>query len=386
MKILYDTAFLSLLLLAFAIQQPTTIAASYGLCGLYALIGLSRVSLTRSQVITFFGIVIFSSLTVLNLNQGAASVFYLFSLPLAIMAARTFANRPHQHVISCLRYTFWLFVTATAIGIALHWEEAEPLGAIFPGVSTNGLPSYLIVLQIAYSITYYLKHNRLPLWPTVATLVVAIFGLGRGSIIIAGLILFSSIFLNALVTESKSERRIFLAIGLAASPVAIFALFTYYTEIIAYFDLAIEGSKFSGGIIDEHRARMMTDYLHKIDVYTLIFGANYNGTSIAAIYGGNPHNSFIRLHSFYGLAGFMLVFLSLVLIVASTKRLKHKTITLLFIIFSLLRAVTEPIFFPSPLDFFYILYLVVFFNFAERRDQPHFQNKRYASVPHREAN
>lgn len=374
MKTLYDTAFLSFLLLAFAIQQPVTIAISYGLCGIYALLGLRRLALSRTQIITFFVVVILSSLTVLNLNQGAASVLYLFSLPLAIIAAKVFGNRSHQHVITCLRYTFWLFVVATAAGLVIYWEEAEPLGAIFPGVSTNGLPSYLIVLQIAYSITYYFKHNRLPLWSTVGTLIVAVFGLGRGSIIIAGLILLSSVLINAWTTESRAERKIYLVAGMLASPALVIFLFTYYTEVISYLNVAIEGSKFSGGVIDEHRARMMTDYMQKMDVWSLFFGTSYHGTSIENIYGGNPHNSFIRLHSFYGLAGFLLVFLSFALIFASAKCLKHKTVTLLFIIFSLLRALTEPIFFPSVLDFFYILYLVVFFNFAERRREPHSLN------------
>ena len=385
MKIIYDTAFLSLLLLAFSVQQPATIAASYGLCGIYVLIGLNRLSVSLVQVIIFFGIVILSSLAVLNLNHDATSAFYLFSLPLVVLAAKGFGDRPHQHIISCLRNVFWLFVLAISIGIALHWDEPEPLGAIFPGTSTNGLPSYLIVVQIAFSIAYYLKHNRLPLWSTVATLIVAIFGLGRGSILIAGLILLASVFFNALITESKLERRAFLLAGGILGPTFVLYLFINYTQVISSLDLVIEGSKFSSGVIDEHRARMIADYMDKMDAWTLIFGTGYQGTSIANVYGGNPHNSFIRLHSFYGLAGLLFVSLSVLLIAVSSRRLKHRAVTLLFISFSLLRAVTEPIFFPSTLDFFFILYLVVFFNYAERNSRPQLRDARYASVHNREA-
>lgn len=366
-NIIYDTCFLSALLLAFSIQQPATIVATYVLCAVYIMMAYDQFTFSKDQIFIYAGITIPCLLAVLNYNHGLTSAFYLLALPLVIVAAKIFANKAHEHIILCLSNVYWLFVVALAVGLAMHWDDPEPLGAIFPGSSTNGLPSYLIVVQIAFSIAYYLKNNRLPLLSAIATLVVAVFGLGRGSMITAALILLFSLFINVSVAGSKTDKNVFLiAAGLMVLPLGFYS-YNNYDELVSAVDLLIEGSKFSGGVLDEHRGRILMDYLNKIDVWSLIFGTDYSGTSIVQDYGGNPHNSFIRVHSFYGIAGLLYVALPLFVVAISGRRRVQKNIILILIIFALLRATTDPIFFPSTLDFFYFLYFFIFFNFAERK-------------------
>lgn len=136
-------------------------------------------------------------------------------------------------------------------------------------------------------------------------------------------------------------------------------------EIIDGIELMIEGSKFSGGILDEHRGLIISDYINKIDGFRLIFGTDYENTSINDWYGGNPHNSFIRVHSFYGIFGLLFVFFPVIAILISRKNSVQKFVFMVFIILALLRAVSEPIFFPSTLDFFYFLIFFVFFRFSK---------------------
>lgn len=366
-KIIYDTFFLSMFLLAFSVQQPATIAATYIMCALYIFIEKDRFNIDKNIILIYAILTVPCLLAVLNYNHGLTSAFYLFTFPLIFIAAKIMFNKSHDHILLCLRNLYWLFVFGIFVGLALNWENSEPLGAIFPGSSTNGIPSYLIVVQIAFSIAYYLKNCRLPLLSSTVTFVVAIFGIGRGSIIVAALILLFSIFINATSSRLINERKIiFILTGILS---LFFGLFLYnnYYELIASVQLLIEGSKFSAGVLDEHRVRMVADYLNKIDGFSLIFGTNYNDTSIVENYGGNPHNSFIRVHSFYGIAGLFYVAIPLFLISISNRRRDQKYITFFLILLTLIRATTEPIFFPSPLDFFYFSYFFIFFNFANRR-------------------
>jgi hypothetical protein len=72
------------------------------------------------------------------------------------------------------------------------------------------------------------------------------------------------------------------------------------------------------------------------------------------------------MHSFYGLVGLLSLFLPVFLVLFAGKNKLQKWIIMSFVLLALLRAVSEPIFFPSTLDFFYFLYFFIFFRFAKK--------------------
>lgn len=360
--IIYNTLFLCFLLALFALQKPSTIAASYILAGAYYVVAKNSVTIKTNDLLVWAIVTLICMLAVVNYNHGATSFFYLMVTPLILLSAKQFASQSHDRVILCLKLFYWVFVLGVAYGLAQNWEDPEPLGAIFEGSSTNALPSYLIVIQLTYSLAFYLKYNRFPIFSSISTLVVAIFGLGRGSMIVAALIVLLSVIVN--IVSSKTDRRTSIRlVALSVFPL-IYYLYINYAEIQGAIEDLYEGSKFAAGIIDEHRERMLIDYLGKIDGWTFIFGTDYSGTSIVQYYGGNPHNSFIRAHSFYGLMGLMLIITPLLLIVLSKRIISHKVIAISLFSLALLRASTEPIFFPTTLDFFYLLSCFIYFRFS----------------------
>jgi len=359
-NILFDTTFLLLLTASFALQTPDTIRFSYLIAFFYFC--FSRIYIRKNYFFVWAITTSIFMMAALNKSFGFTPFFYLIGAPFLILAALKFSSRPLIQVLKALQLYYWIFITAIFFGIFTNWDSHEPLEGLIPGSSTNALPSYLIVIQIAYSLSFYLKNKRLPITSPIATLVIAIFGLGRGSMIVAVLILSFSILVNLLV--SKSDRKILLYLAGIFSPLAAFYFYANSPNIFFIIEQFFDASKFSSGVLDEHRGYMIADYLNKIDIGTFIIGADYTGTSIDKYYGGNPHNSFIRMHSFYGILGLVLIFIPLYLIVASNKVNSSKIITFSLISFALLRATSEPIFFPSVLDFFYFLYLFIYFRFA----------------------
>ena len=123
----------------------------------------------------------------------------------------------------------------------------------------------------------------------------------------------------------------------------------------------LSATRLNQGFLDPHRARMLADYVQKLDVASLLFGASYADTSILTTYGGNPHSSLIRLHSFYGIFGFLILVIPFGFAMLANKIKKDKFVFLSLVFFVLMRAATDPIFFPSALDLFYYLYFVIFF-------------------------
>lgn len=360
MALVTDVVFLLALLFAFALQQPEFLVGGSALCAIYVLLKLdSRVKLGRLLAVLMVGVLLLPA--TFRLYHGFSPLFYLFSAFLAFYAAERFSRSEISHVCSVLSVVFWMCFVCIMVGALIYWDEAEPLENIIPGTSTNGIPSYLIVLQVTLSVCTYVQKNRLPILAPVATFVVALIGLGRGSIIVAALILLLSIAVNQLFL-----RNIYWKLSLIGGAVFILVL-VIFSDISGWSDSInqlIEGSKFSAGVLDEHRGRMVKDYIDQLSGSSLLLGADYSGTSIATLYGGNPHNSFIRLHSMYGIAGLLVVFASLLSVLISSRQLFKKTVVFIFLALLFLRAVTEPILFPTLLDFFYFVCLFIFFRHA----------------------
>lgn len=362
---LYYT-FLLFLLLGFSWQRPVTIGLSILLavvCGVYEI--STRVKLTSKSLLLVCMALMLILPAVINFNFGLTSIFYLVTYPFIIICAFGLSYCKLSELVNLLSRFFWSFTLLLYFVAYARWELVDPFEGLIPGTSTNGLPAYLIVVSVAYSIAIYLRYGRLPVVSGVAVLGIAMIGLGRSSMIISALILLFYFLANALIiNERKMSGLAYLVF--VAFVVVILGLYSGVT-----FDVvedAIQQSKFSAGVVDEHRAIMIDDYINKIDAWSLLFGTDYSGTSIVQSYGGNPHNSFIRLHSFYGIVGLFVILSPVYFLIASRYPFKSKFIVLVLISLVLIRSGTEPILFPTPLDLFYWLYFFMFFRFGDGRE------------------
>lgn len=366
-EITVDVVVILSTLILFALQIPIGILFSYVVPIFYIFYERMRSDVPLKYLGGYFCVVVVLLPSVFTFNHGLTPVFYLLLSPFLLYAGYIFSLKSLMHIRSVLMNVYCISAFIVVIGLIINWNEPEPLGAILPWASTNGIPSYLIVVQIGYSISYFLEKNKLPLLSSVVTLVVAIFGLGRGSIIIAILILSITLMLNLLFCKPWHYRLLGMWL---ISIFFVFLLIAFESRKWGLGDGLInwvEGSKFATGIVDEHRLMMIEDYLRKIDGVSLMFGAGYDGTAINDYYGGNPHNSFIRMHSFYGSAALFGLMMPLILILVSNRVLIQKIIVLCLIVLALLRATSEPIFFPTTLDFFYFLYFAIFFRFSKSK-------------------
>lgn len=357
--VIFDSLFLGLLLLLFTLQRPLTLAAAGVLCALYALARSNRFVFDFKVLICALLVALALMVSVIvGRNHGFSSLFYLFSTFSAFYAARRFGSFPLSHVRLCLEVVFWLGVLGIFFALILHWGSPEPMGEVVPGSSTNGLPSYLIVLQVALAISVILEKGRLPLWSAFATFLVALLGLGRGSIVISAMLLAFSVFSNIFLV-SWAWKRAWVRLGLIALLILLFGTGIYFWQT-GTIETQLKGTKWAWGVLDPPRAKMLGDYVRKLNWQSILVGADYGGTSIETIYLNNPHNSYIRLHSCYGLIGILLVTLSPFSILMSNRRAVVKNSVFILVLLVLVRAATEPILFPTALDFFYFLYFTMF--------------------------
>ncbi|WP_419673474.1 hypothetical protein [Aliarcobacter butzleri] len=121
-----------------------------------------------------------------------------------------------------------------------------------------------------------------------------------------------------------------------------------------------QNTKLASGF-DSPRWLILNEYLGKIDLIDLFFGLSYENTIIEKFYNNNPHIAFIRAHNmlglFYLLALMYLIISRMFYIIISKNFINWLLLLIIFNI--LLRAITEPILFPTLFDFLflYILFL-----------------------------
>lgn len=224
-----------------------------------------------------------------------------------------------------------------------------PIANIFGTSSANGITSYIIILQVLVCIVSFLQYRKIDFTPIILTIVIAIIGYGRGSIVAGLLILIISLF-----SVSAIKNRVILFFSVFALIILISVNY-YYDEIKLFLEA---NTKISAGMVDDSRVEILEDYINKITLDTFFLGASYENTSIELKYGGNPHNSFIRAHHIFGIFYLILILIPVVMAFLS------KFVIDIFISFSLLlilyfRAFSEPIIAPTILDFYYFSIVLI---------------------------
>jgi hypothetical protein len=358
-KILYDIIFLSLYFFLYVLQLQSTIILSYVVAAIYAFFCLKGIK-TSKIIFKIYSIVAgLFLLSIINFNHGFTPLFHLIFLPVILLIADYFSKKKLVDLYQIFRAFQYQNIFLVTLGLLYNYNEIDPIGSIIPWVSRNGITSVLIVCQIIFSFMTYLYNKRFPIFSSLLVVIISFYGLGRGSIIVSILLLLYGIFLNIANTRSNLIK--------ISSVIVVIGLFFYFssnTETITLVENIEDGlnqTQFGQGYTDEARTSINNEYISNLDPWHFLFGSSYNNTSIEKYFGGNPHNSFIRLHSYYGIFGIIVLLNLLISILIAKRNATIKFVLLGLLLLLLFRAYTEPILFPSSLDLFFLMMVALFF-------------------------
>ncbi|RQP21616.1 hypothetical protein [Piscinibacter terrae] len=358
------TLLLALTLALFVLQHPVLLVGGTALCATYAVVVLRNSKFHPDQLLILLAAVALFLPAFIKPYFGLSPAFYVLSTMSTFLAAVAVTRHAPLVLLRSLRFIFGASVAGIAWALYVYWGMPEPLGEVIEGSSTNGIPAYLIVIQVGVSLCTYLTHGRLPLISPIFTVLVAFFGYGRGSLVVAGLLFaFSAAHRLAQVRNYALWSRLALVFCAVAT---ILCLYLYIDVLI---DLLTDYTKLGAGLLDVNRLQIWRDYSGKIDAWTLLTGADYAGTIVETERQGNPHIAFIRTHAFFGLPATVCALASpLVVFLAPNRTWGSKIVFAAFAGMAALRAASEPILFPTLLDLYYFSYLIVFFRYAPRND------------------
>jgi len=195
------------------------------------------------------------------------------------------AERPFLMVMYCL--------LILAIGLCVYNNGINPesYNNIFFESSRNVVSGWLVLLSIGIVIVMKIERDVWYIWPLFISFAFSLLLVGRSSIIVSGIALICV----GLIGGKKFFLKTFLA-------VVVVACFIWYNDIIYIW----EYTAFAENGFDTPRYNIWAGYIHDMNLFSFLFGHSMSGIAEIAVYNTNPHNSFVMMHSFFGMAPLLL--------------------------------------------------------------------------------
>jgi hypothetical protein len=241
---------------------------------------------------------------------------------------------------------FFYFLTFILRGI--------PVQDVLDYSSWNGISMLIIVSCISVYIINSLQNKKIDLIPAALALFISFWGMGRSGVLSCSILLFGLVIL-----EFKSFKSLIRPRAILFS-ILFLGLFLYLSSdyIINSFIITIGILNRETSDISSGRFEIWNNYYNNLDIFRLLFGSNIftdpwpKGEELAY----NLHNSFLRLFSYTGLMGLLVIGLMIAALIYFFR--KNKLFFILFLVL-IIRGFTDIIFFFESWDFlplFFIFY------------------------------
>ena len=345
---LVQFGYLTLLIVGFATQPSTAIAVYFGVALFFALAALRRLGeASRFEL----GLLAWmsagpASLLLFSIPRiGPVAIFHFFVAISAALAAFG-ATRDAAGFRNASKWSLIVSQAAVLAFVASVGVIGFPLERLIAGHSSNGITSYMIVLQVNYCVVSFVLDRRIPWATMLATMAICIVGYGRGSIVSSGGLLALSLIASIFPRHGRSALfRVLMVMSVVAGVIAL-------QDTIVLFGTA--NTKIGSGLADDTRLRMMREYLQQLNVFSVFTGGSYEGTVISTVYNANPHNSYIRAHHTFGIVYLLMIAtLPFVVVVRAHGKVWERIYLFGLLTVLYVRAYTEPILFPTAFDFFF---------------------------------
>jgi hypothetical protein len=253
-----------------------------------------------------------------------------------------------------LSYKFYKLVLVSAITYfsALMYLDTDP-NDVF-NVSRNFVSIFLLIIFGLHLISSIQNDKQPSLLLLFGCFFISVWAVGRGGILTFAVL----VILYPLAVKLKLKYRLIILIFYVFGSLYVFNFYGDYVLKIGF-------ERFQSMGIQDSRTDINQDYINKSmnSFSNVFFGSQLMDIPSIAEVEGNPHNSFIRLHVYYGLFGF--IFVIFILISTVIKLLiKSQYMLLYFMLALLIRSVTDSAAFHGPLD--PLIFFCVFFAFKDR--------------------
>ena len=316
---------------------------------------LGGAALGTSRQFASFAIAMSVAVTVgmmFNLVQIGSSLLYHATVAMVTVGTGFVLERvDRRRLLRAAQTALLAYQALLVLQIARGGMTIE--GLVLPGSasSTNLVSAILIVLQLLHCVSYFRVFGRAPILLPAISLALAIPAKGRSGIILLA-VLFT-IGVVQLLLHRTTKRAL---IGSLVGAVVMAVLGVRYGAVM--MDV-IATTRLVHGFADESRTTMLSQYLGGLSSWEVFSGGTYRSSPAILTVIGNPHNSFVRAHYFFGLP-YLLLLGSLVLLafMSSLAKLRERWYLGALLAAYCVRGYFDTIAFPSLMDFvfFYLVF------------------------------
>jgi hypothetical protein len=295
---------------------------------------------------------IFFSLLVGRLNWRLIAplhfIIYSYGFAMILINKRVYYWGGYIIFYTLALYFFILMLLGVSGEFALKWS------------SSNGISTVMLISCISLYIIRRFDKQEIDLKPALITLIISIWGIGRGGILSSFVLFLGLLFIK------YNTKKIYIYFILAIS-CSFFGIIYIYSDW--FFDFALNNSFFSnamirfierGGEFSESSARssMWENYFNNLDVFRIIFGVNVETDpwedGIQNEF--NYHNSFINLHLQTGIIGILTI---IILMFSLFNLFSNDKVLFLLLFVLILRSFTDTVIFFGRYDFivFYFIFI-----------------------------
>lgn len=197
-----------------------------------------------------------------------------------------------------IKYIYYVFLFMMDLLIVSYGNvDLLPMAS-----SRNTISSFGIVLFSIYCIAAYQNRKKVSIIASLAFIITALLGIGRSGVLLAGIIFGACLIWDINVDTFKIKNPgyiLVMAFGMLVAAVALYEKVIYP---------AIRNILWRG-LISPDRIEIWRSYYGKVmsDPLNILFGASVSGNEWLDKYHSNLHNSFMNLHSKYGLIILILI-------------------------------------------------------------------------------
>lgn len=270
------------------------------------------------------------------------------------------------------KYAYLLFCIIIGV-IVFRYLLTGDMGSVFTHASRNAISSYALLCS-CFVYTVHVHDKSLPILPALISFLVSALAVGRGGIISSLILLIGVILIN---THNKKLFSIKGFLFLVSFIISSFVFFLQYFDL--FFKEALDKMD-SQSFAENDRIVILNQYLQiiKNNNMKLLFGVPSSDIPLVEYLSGNFHNSYLSLHSHFGIIGFFILFY--MLHKSCHKIIMSKSwILLLILITILVRIYTDLLAFNGLYDslFFYIIFLSI--SSYKNKNENFIKNKNYYS-------
>lgn len=300
----------------------------------------------NKKEIVFKSFFLFAIVLLIQVFNETLTPFTLYILSAPILALFIIRNNFDTKTLKISIYII-------SVVFLLFFIVKRNLAGIFYQMSVNYVSVVLIMNVVIVNSIERIQKEKISILPSILALLFSLLAMGRAGILCTFLLVCNSLYFSWSSYTKRQKTGLLL---LLVIPIVVIGLFKGDMVVDYISNLSVLERFDERGVDSPSRDILKREYIANLDIKNLLLGYNFIDNQWFIHYGQNPHNSYMRLHHFFGFCFLIVMGFIFKQVIKLFKIDKFLCIMVLVI---LLRSWTDSVLFLTVYDFVLVYLLLI---------------------------